>query len=920
MYAFRTRVALPAFVCFTLMSVMSLTSHAREWNKTSIQTDGNSGISTSLEFDGGSAPRVSYHDQTNGLKYASWNGAFWDVEVADTNASSGYWSSLELDGSGRPHIAHQQLSSGALKYSAFNGASWTTQVVDSTGGAGWYCSLALDTNGNPHISHYARNAGELRYAQWTGSYWSNVVVEAIGSGAVPAGSSLAFDQSGKPHLSYPVVAGTGLKHAVRYGGVWSNEFVDAGVRVYSTSMAMDSQGFPRMAFQDADKDDLQYAQWNGVSWDVSVVDDSGRVGDYLSLSLDDVDRPSIAYHDNVNSNLMFASFWGGVWHLEIVDSSGSVGEHCSVALNGADNPGISYFDADNSDPVYAFNFSGLRDPKWDQRPDCMNGIDVNTYYDQGTGYGYVLDDFLCDGRPVTGVRWWGSYLGYETNFPGPIPPPENRPVSFWVDWWTDSAVGTVTNGSLTNSYSMPNYNIEQDQYPLAPYIEDYVDLTPGLILERYYTSIAHVVEGNTNWEHEFVYDLILTNEWNEKEGETYWLGIQAEMTGEPTQYPWGWLTTSLEEHWNDDAVEESMTNPFGWQELFYDYIYPWHPYGTNSVDMAFTLFSDVMGRRAKKWAQPPDMGTGENMKSFSKYGWEPGQGDWILRADDFVSDGRRITDIHWWGSYIDFKMDKESAEPPTNRVDKPVEFILSWHSDWPTNHDHSYSTPSNLLAEIRVPLEHCHEVYYGSVFQWWKTEPFVWEHEYQYYVDLMDPDLDEIIPDLGPWFESNGVVYWLNIQAVFTNDWYAGESEHNGWGWKTTPPEYQWNDRSVFATNFGPSGLDWQVGHYPTGMATHPLFDQPMDLAFELTTDEVGTNRWSTPIVITNFTMSGTSAFHAVSVGDHGSGVQVWQWSTNLSNWFDLNTNALPLPPPWPNSWTGGLSGVNPWYGRIIQR
>jgi len=51
--------------------------------------------------------------------------------------------------------------------------------------------------------------------------------------------------------------------------------------------------------------------------------------------------------------------------------------------------------------------------------------------------------------------------------------------------------------------------------------------------------------------------------------------------------------------------------------------------------------------------------------------------------------------------------------------------------------------PSNppINNKIYVPIEKCHEVYYGTVCQDWKTPP-EFEHDYQYYVDLLDPEID----------------------------------------------------------------------------------------------------------------------------------------------------------------------------------
>ncbi len=206
-------------------------------------------------------------------------------------------------------------------------------------------------------------------------------------------------------------------------------------------------------------------------------------------------------------------------------------------------------------------------------------------------------------------------------------------------------------------------------------------------------------------------------------------------------------------------------------------------------------------------------------------------------------------------------------------------------------------------------------MYYGTVVQYWHVPP-VFEHEFQYYVDLLNR--------FDPWYETNDVVYWLNIQAVFPPSWEpggggVGPSGHWGWGWKTTPLTNRWNDASVQRNLQG----GWDPGVYPPG---HPYAGQPCDLAFELTTDEVGggTNWWNQPIWIRSIARSGTGITSRVlgSVGDAGAGVQVLQFSTNLlgTNWADLVTNALPLPAPYTNLWFDPALTATARFYRVKQR
>lgn len=75
-------------------------------------------------------------------------------------------------------------------------------------------------------------------------------------------------------------------------------------------------------------------------------------------------------------------------------------------------------------------------------------------------------------------------------------------------------------------------------------------------------------------------------------------------------------------------------------------------------------------RLVPKWSQDPH-GDGEGFNVASDIDWQtlaeqepgdPGPGpNWVV-ADDFKSDGRPITGVRWWGSYID-----PSFEPPGNQ-------------------------------------------------------------------------------------------------------------------------------------------------------------------------------------------------------------------------------------------------------------
>ena len=140
--------------------------------------------SCSLQIDSKDNPHVSYHDMSNlstlsvtSLKYASWTGVSWDIQVVDSKGHVGGFNSLALDQDDNPCIAHYksistinitssvQTEDGDLLYAKLNGANWVNEVVISTGEVGQYCSLALDSQDNPHIACWAAGNNRLVYSE-----------------------------------------------------------------------------------------------------------------------------------------------------------------------------------------------------------------------------------------------------------------------------------------------------------------------------------------------------------------------------------------------------------------------------------------------------------------------------------------------------------------------------------------------------------------------------------------------------------------------------------------------------------------------------------------------------------------------------------------------------------------------------------
>lgn len=554
-------------------------------------------------------------------------------------------------------------------------------------------------------------------------------------------------------------------------------------------------------------------------------------------------------------------------------------------------------------------------PKWIQPPDCSNGINIASWRfkdRESSPYGYVVaDDWECDGRPINAIRWWGSYIQYM----GPVAAPDTpqggvRPAGFRIRWFTDMPAAQNPDG-----YSRPVYELTNTFVQLLPPRSAITNTQQTA--EKFICSTPLDAWGfSGQYEHKYQYTAVLEEPWNEKPGDVYWLSIEAVYTNSFTPpadntLMWGWETIDPLYNWNDDAVIASnlITGHTAWQEMVYPPpVPPWDsgPYDGESINMAFALYSTVTPRRAYKWRQPPDMLTGVDMPSWSWVTVPAAPPPYVtnsIRADDFISDGRRITDIHWWGSYPWWQWNRDGSQtnqvpPPAGLPTRPHGFNLSWHTN-------ATCLPSTALTNLFVNLDDCHETYYGTVRQNWLdilVEAPVFEHEYQYYVDLLDPRIN------APWYEQTNGHYWINIEAVF-DDFFVplrypqqgSYTNHMGWGWKITADEVT-NCPSVVTDTY-PIPQPWTVSKLPV---LHPREGDTHDLAFELTTDEVATSVWhQTPeIVWITHDTSGTSLIG--SVGDLGAGTQhLYQSHIALASniWSSVLQKPVPYPPPATNWW-----------------
>jgi len=453
-------------------------------------------------------------------------------------------------------------------------------------------------------------------------------------------------------------------------------------------------------------------------------------------------------------------------------------------------------------------FELLSNVKWGRPPELtFAGIDVNASHSTmiPSQQHILADDFLCTQTgPIGTVSIWGSWyndilpvggagnvtftLSIHRDIPANPPSiPYSRPGA--LIWSGNFVPGSFQVTPLTGAEPEGWMNLPDPYLP---------DNHQGVY--RYdFTLPPTVVQSGTP-----------------SQPVIYWLNVHAAPATATALF--GWKTSIC--HWNDDAVWGNGTEPFNgpWNELRYPF---GHPYYGQSMDMAFVIGGQVATPELK-WSQPPQPYAPpdgfEGWNELSRYGGQQ------ITADDWVcTDGRPVTDIHWWGSFIGWNW------PSLPYSSLPSRFHLAIWTDEPAGAT-PYSHPGQLI---------------------WET----WCDNYS--VEFVGWDFDPRDPDTAPeacfkfecdlpqnmWFyqdpASGSTIYWLSIAPQ-----YDLAEPPFPWGWKTTPrlDAQSPDDGIVILDPLAPTvGSEFVSGlplEFPPGIS--------WDLAFVLTSEGIGPEpKWS---------------------------------------------------------------------------
>jgi hypothetical protein len=271
---------------------------------------------TNITVDSANNPYICYtaYDE---LKYAHWDGKSWIVrQIAANSGQIAYSCAMAVAPDGTPHIIWYQITSGPssyfhLKHAELKNGMWQARTVDFSMETGKWNSLHIDSHGVPHVSYSAYTQGEQKYAYQNGDSWAISTVESRSLAKTDSvhpgeGNSLLLTDKGDVLISY--MDEKILKLARRAGTSWSIEKVDSISNDswfnYRTSLVLDKQGFPHIAYEDAGR--VKHAYWNGKQWHIQVVVNNGASAPYPSMAIDAQDKLYLSYQDPSDGSLKVA--------------------------------------------------------------------------------------------------------------------------------------------------------------------------------------------------------------------------------------------------------------------------------------------------------------------------------------------------------------------------------------------------------------------------------------------------------------------------------------------------------------------------------------------------------------------------------------------------------------------------------------
>ncbi|MFV1981065.1 MAG: T9SS type A sorting domain-containing protein [Rhodothermia bacterium] len=307
-------------------------------------------------------PHIAYMLEANAgyVHHAIWNDETAAFEISEVVTGYFYGPlAIAVDSDGRSHINYHDHTSQDQQHVFQTDQGWVNEPIRSPGHDGWDNSIVVDASGGIHTSSVDPSGTGVEYARRMTSSWE---VEAVGSGAVNYGfgTSLALDPDGVPHIAYFDDGNMDLMLASRTGA-WSITAVDTDGDVGRfASLRIDANGTKHIAyFRDVGNGSglIEHAESDGSNWIFGTVDKlddviTSTARNITSLDLDELGNPHVTYGDR--KVVRYAYRDGDQWNREtIADVRGTpteFGQLTSLELDGDGVAHVAYYEVVSGGP------------------------------------------------------------------------------------------------------------------------------------------------------------------------------------------------------------------------------------------------------------------------------------------------------------------------------------------------------------------------------------------------------------------------------------------------------------------------------------------------------------------------------------------------------------------------------------------
>lgn len=252
-----------------------------EWKFEKLFDQGHDGWDTRITVDSEGGVHISAIDPIDfgggGVEYYHKDDSGeWIVEdIGSGPLTYKYATSVAVDPQGNPHITYFDQDNQTLALASRDDLGWSISVVDSESDAGLFSSLIIDSDGGYHVSYLLRQSptsGVVRYAT-KGADETDWEIRDLGNL-----DKLTFGFVGARHI---------------------------------TSLALDSEGNPWIAYSDEEK--IMLSVWDGSAWQSQTAVDAGDkiLGQLVVLKIDSKDQPHLTYFEvtsksPLNGRVMYA--------------------------------------------------------------------------------------------------------------------------------------------------------------------------------------------------------------------------------------------------------------------------------------------------------------------------------------------------------------------------------------------------------------------------------------------------------------------------------------------------------------------------------------------------------------------------------------------------------------------------------------